>query len=182
MVPAALEEVVTLDAEMRAGAVHASRVEADYILQGANGPLTPEAETYLEDRGRISIPDILANAGGVLGSYLEWVDGLVKMFGYGKIRQYGLVHPVVQGLVTHHYGEGHEDALTAVEEVIYNRAFRFIMRGTAMGSVKLASDRGISLRTAWMAEGIAASAREGRLDDSFGNRVEHLRSHFATSG
>ncbi|BCS99270.1 hypothetical protein DSLASN_49020 [Desulfoluna limicola] len=182
VVPAALEEVVTLDAEMRAGAVHASRVEADYILQGANGPLTPEAETYLEDRGRISIPDILANAGGVLGSYLEWVDGLVKMFGYGKIRQYGLVHPVVQGLVTHHYGEGHGDALNAVDEVIYNRAFRFIMRGTAMGSVKLASARGISLRTAWMAEGIAASAREGRLDDSFGDRVEYLRSHFATSG
>ncbi|VFQ42644.1 Glu/Leu/Phe/Val dehydrogenase [Desulfoluna butyratoxydans] len=181
VVPAALEEVVTLDAEMRTGAVHASRVDADYILQGANGPLTPEAETYLEDRGRISIPDILANAGGVLGSYLEWVDGLIKMFGYGKVRKHGLVHPVVQGLVSRHYDDGAEEELYAVDELIYGRAFRFIMRGTAMGSAKLASERRISLRTAWMAEGIAAAAREGRLDDSFSDRVDHLRRHFASS-
>ncbi|SCX78333.1 Glu/Leu/Phe/Val dehydrogenase dimerization domain-containing protein [Desulfoluna spongiiphila] len=180
VVPAALEEVVTLDAEMRTGAIHASRVEADYILQGANGPLTPEAETYLEDRGRISIPDILANAGGVLGSYLEWVDGLIKMFGYGKVTKYGLVHPVVQGLVRHHCGQGCGEDLHAVDELVYSRAFRFIMRGTAMGSVRLASERRISLRTAWMAEGIAAAAREGRLDDSFGDRVAHLRTHFAS--
>lgn len=182
VVPAALEEVITLDAEMRPGAVHASRVEADYLLQGANGPLTPEAETYLEDRGRISIPDILANAGGVLGSYLEWVDGLVKMFGYRKIRRYGLVHPVVQGLVRHQCGEENEEDLHGVDERVYDRAFRFIMRGTAMASVKLASERGISLRTAWMAEGIAAAAREGRLGEGFGQRVEHLRRHFAAPG
>ena len=178
VVPAALEEVVTLDAEMWSGAVHASKIEADYILQGANGPLTPEAETYLEDRGRISIPDILANAGGVLGSYLEWVDGLVKMFGYGKVQTYGLVHPVVHGLVSRHYGEG--KAQHVVDEEIYSQAFRFIMRGTAMGSIKLASDRRISLRTAWMAEGIAAAAREGRLGHGFSSRVEHLRHHFST--
>lgn len=179
VVPAALEEVVTLDAEMRAGAVHASRVEADYILQGANGPLTPEAETYLEDRGRISIPDIMANCGGVLGSYLEWVDGLVKRFGYAKVRRFGLVHPVVQGLVAHHCGNAPEAELSAVDEALYLRAFRFILRGTAMASVKLAAERRISLRTAWMAEGIAAAAREGRFDDRFGARVESLRGHFA---
>ncbi|WP_300668956.1 Glu/Leu/Phe/Val dehydrogenase dimerization domain-containing protein [Desulfoluna sp.] len=181
VVPAALEEVITLDAEMRSGAVHASRIEADYILQGANGPLTPEAETYLEDRGRISIPDILANAGGVLGSYLEWMDGLIKMFGYGKVNRYGLVHPVVQGLVRHQYGDRSGEDLRAVDESLYDQAFRFIMRGTAMESVKLAAERRISLRTAWMAGGIAAAAREGRLDDRFNTRVEHLRNHFASA-
>ena len=178
ILPAALEEVITLDDEGRG--VHAARVEADYILQGANGPLTPEAETYLEDRGRISIPDILANAGGVLGSYLEWLDGLIQTFGYRKIKKFGLVHPVVQGLVRHHHGEDGAD-LFSVDEVVYNRAFRFIIRGAATSCVKLSSHRRISLRTAWMSIGMAEAAREGRLDGSFEARVDELRRTFGVS-
>ncbi|MCG8472266.1 MAG: hypothetical protein MI742_10455 [Desulfobacterales bacterium] len=178
VVPAALEEVITLDSEGHG--VHASQVEADYILQGANGPLTPDAENYLEDRGRICIPDILANAGGVLGSYLEWLDGLIKTFGYAKLKHFGLVHPVVQGLVVHHHGEALQDDFK-VDEVVYNRAFRFIMRGSVMASMQISSTRRISLRTAWMAQGMGSAAREGRLDGTFEGRVDELRRRFGMS-
>ena len=50
------------------------------IAEGANGPLTREAVTYLENKGVFIIPDILCNAGGVIVSYFEWVQGLAHFF------------------------------------------------------------------------------------------------------
>ncbi len=66
LVPAALENTIT--------AANASRVRAPLIIEGANGPLTTEADDILAERGVTVIPDILANGGGVTVSYFEWVQ------------------------------------------------------------------------------------------------------------
>jgi glutamate dehydrogenase (NAD(P)+) len=66
LLPAALGGVLT--------SANAHDVRAAFIVEGANGPTTPAAERILEDRGIPILPDILANAGGVTASYLEWVQ------------------------------------------------------------------------------------------------------------
>lgn len=68
LVPAALEGAITAE--------NASRIKARLIVEGANGPTTPEADRILADAGITVVPDILANAGGVIVSYLEWVQNL----------------------------------------------------------------------------------------------------------
>jgi len=59
---------------------NADRVRATIVAEGANGPTTPEADQVLRERGVTVIPDILANAGGVVVSYFEWVQGLQYYF------------------------------------------------------------------------------------------------------
>jgi glutamate dehydrogenase (NAD(P)+) len=59
---------------------NADRVRARIIAEGANGPTTPEADQIVNDRGVLVVPDILANAGGVVVSYFEWVQGLQYYF------------------------------------------------------------------------------------------------------
>ncbi len=59
---------------------NADRIKATIVAEGANGPTTPEADVILRDRGVTVIPDILANAGGVVVSYFEWVQGLQYWF------------------------------------------------------------------------------------------------------
>ena len=51
-------------------------VKARFVVEGANGPTTPDADAILEDRGAVVVPDILANSGGVAVSYFEWVQDL----------------------------------------------------------------------------------------------------------
>jgi glutamate dehydrogenase (NAD(P)+) len=72
LAPCALEQVIT--------EVNAAQVRARIICEGANGPLTPSADEILEDKGVMILPDILANAGGVIVSYFEWVQGLQEYF------------------------------------------------------------------------------------------------------
>ncbi|MEM1518683.1 MAG: Glu/Leu/Phe/Val dehydrogenase, partial [Pyrobaculum sp.] len=68
LVPAAIENVIRED--------NVGLVKARLIVEGANGPTTPGAEQILYKRGVVVVPDILANAGGVVMSYLEWVENL----------------------------------------------------------------------------------------------------------
>jgi glutamate dehydrogenase (NAD(P)+) len=72
LAPCALEQVVTAD--------NADKVKARIVAEGANGPVTPEADQILDERGVLVLPDVLANAGGVVVSYFEWVQGLQEYF------------------------------------------------------------------------------------------------------
>jgi glutamate dehydrogenase (NAD(P)+) len=56
------------------------RLKCKIIVEGANGPTSPEADQVLQERGVMVVPDILANAGGVTVSYFEWVQGLMHLF------------------------------------------------------------------------------------------------------
>lgn len=72
LIPAALENQITEE--------NVSQVQAQIIAEAANGPVTLQANQALEARGVTVLPDILANAGGVVVSYLEWVQGLSYVF------------------------------------------------------------------------------------------------------
>ena len=72
LIPAAIEDQITVE--------NADQIRADIIVEGANGPTTFEADVILQERGITIVPDILANAGGVIVSYLEWVQDLQSYF------------------------------------------------------------------------------------------------------
>jgi glutamate dehydrogenase (NAD(P)+) len=72
LIPAALE-----------GQIHdgnAAAVRARLLVEGANGPVTPKADLILSDKGVFVVPDLVANAGGVIVSYFEWVQDLQSFF------------------------------------------------------------------------------------------------------
>jgi glutamate dehydrogenase (NAD(P)+) len=75
LIPAAMEGQIT--------AANAHYIQASMIVEGANGPTTPDADDILADRGILVVPDILANAGGVIVSYFEWVQDL-QAFSWDK--------------------------------------------------------------------------------------------------
>ncbi len=90
------EELLTLDVDVLAPAalegqitkLNAHKVRATIVAEGANGPTTPEADEILQDKGILVIPDIICNAGGVVVSYFEWVQGLQSFFwNEGEVRR-----------------------------------------------------------------------------------------------
>lgn len=72
LIPAALEHQIRAD--------NAPHIQAQIVVEGANGPTTREADSILNDRGITVVPDILSNAGGVVVSYFEWVQDLQCFF------------------------------------------------------------------------------------------------------
>ncbi|NHZ82577.1 hypothetical protein F2P44_25340 [Massilia sp. CCM 8695] len=72
LIPAALEQQITND--------NAGQIRARIILEGANGPATPEAGDILRENGVLVVPDVIANAGGVTVSYVEWVQDFSSFF------------------------------------------------------------------------------------------------------
>jgi glutamate dehydrogenase/leucine dehydrogenase len=66
LIPAALENQITID--------NAPGIKAKVVIEGANGPTTPDAHRHLHERGVFVVPDILANSSGVTTSYFEWVQ------------------------------------------------------------------------------------------------------------
>jgi glutamate dehydrogenase (NAD(P)+) len=92
LAPCALEQAITKE--------NADRVRARIVLEGANGPTTPAADEILEAAGIVVLPDILVNAGGVVVSYFEWVQGLQEYF--WKEEE---VNERLHGLVAKAFGE-----------------------------------------------------------------------------
>jgi len=72
LIPAALAECITQE--------NADGVKAKYIIEGANGPITSEGDKILDSKNIIVVPDILANSGGVVVSYFEWVQDIQAFF------------------------------------------------------------------------------------------------------
>lgn len=72
LIPAAIQQQIT--------AKNMANIKASIIVEGANGPTTIDADNYLTDKGVMIVPDILANAGGVIVSYFEWVQDLQNFF------------------------------------------------------------------------------------------------------
>ena len=72
LVPAALDNQIRED--------NAKNIKAMFIIELANGPITPEADVILENAGVIVVPDVLANAGGVTVSYFEWVQNRSQFY------------------------------------------------------------------------------------------------------
>lgn len=72
LIPAAIQQQITIE--------NADQIKASIVVEGANGPTTREADQILSDKGILVVPDILANAGGVIVSYFEWVQDLQNFF------------------------------------------------------------------------------------------------------
>jgi glutamate dehydrogenase (NAD(P)+) len=72
LVPAALETQIT--------SLNAQRIQARLVVEGANGPTTPQADDILAERNILVVPDVIANAGGVTVSYFEWVQDFSSFF------------------------------------------------------------------------------------------------------
>ena len=72
LIPAAIAAQIT--------GQNADKIKARLIVEGANGPTTPDADHIFADKGTYVVPDILANAGGVVVSYFEWVQDLQNFF------------------------------------------------------------------------------------------------------
>ena len=70
LIPAALENQITME--------NAENIKTKFVVEGANGPTTPDADRILNEKGIIVVPDILANAGGVTVSYFEWVQNIQR--------------------------------------------------------------------------------------------------------
>ncbi len=92
LVLAALENQIT--------AKNAGRIKADIILELANGPVTPEADDKLFSKGKVVMPDVLANAGGVAVSYFEWVQNLHNYYWSEKE-----VHEKLKPLMINNFNE-----------------------------------------------------------------------------
>ena len=114
LIPAALENQITEE--------NVNQVQAQIVAEAANGPVTLEANLSLEARGVTVLPDILANAGGVVVSYLEWVQGLSYVFwdeervnremehlmvqAYRRVIQHSLVRQIPLRLAAYTLGVG----------------------------------------------------------------------------
>jgi len=72
LIPAALEQQITV--------ANAGLIKARMVIEGANGPTTPEADDILQERNILVLPDVIANAGGVTVSYFEWVQDFSSFF------------------------------------------------------------------------------------------------------
>lgn len=117
LIPAALEGVIT--------AGNAGRIKARYILELANGPIVPEADSVLKSRDVTVFPDILANAGGVTVSYFEWVQNRTGL--------YWSLEEVHQRLRERMVGEYHKVEAIAADADLDNRTAAYVLALQRLG-------------------------------------------------
>ncbi len=124
LVPAAIENQITR--------ANASSIRAALVVEGANGPTTPDADAILAQRGVVVVPDILANAGGVTVSYFEWVQDLQSFFWSEReinARLFDIMERAFEG-VTKTAGEQHVDLRTAAYmNAVSKVAAGYVLRG-----------------------------------------------------
>ena len=149
LVPAALENQVTRE--------NAPRIGAKIIAEGANGPVTADADDILRARGVMVLPDTYLNAGGVTVSYFEWLKNLShvrfgrmeKRFEEGAYRK--LLHAVEQ-VTHHHFGDDEVSVFTrgAAEEDLVNSGLEetMVQAYHQIRDIKLRHAEGCDLRTA----------------------------------
>jgi glutamate dehydrogenase (NAD(P)+) len=120
LAPCALEQVINRD--------NADRIKATIVCEGANGPTTLEADQILDDRGVLVLPDVLANAGGVVVSYFEWVQGLQEYFW-----SEGEVNAKLNDIVTRAFHETwrlHEERSLSMRDAAYALAVGRVAEAT----------------------------------------------------
>jgi glutamate dehydrogenase (NAD(P)+) len=120
LAPSALEQVISES--------NADRIKAKLIVEGANGPVTPAADDILQQRGVVVLPDILANAGGVIVSYFEWVQGLQEYFW-----KEDEVNAKMNDIVTRAFNETwatHEQRQTSMRMAAYGHAVKRVAEAT----------------------------------------------------
>jgi len=125
LAPCALEQVI------HAG--NADRVRAGIVCEGANGPTTPAADAILEGNGVLVLPDVLANAGGVVVSYFEWVQGLQEYFW-----KEAEVNQKLQDIVVRAFEETwatHEQRGTSLRTAAYGLAVRRVAEATTIRGI-----------------------------------------------
>jgi len=125
LIPAALENQITED--------NAAQIQAQIVAEAANGPVTLVADQLLQSRGITVLPDILANAGGVVVSYLEWVQGQSYVF-WDEER----VNQEMEGLMVRAYHRVYEES--------QNRGIPLRLAAYTLGVGRVAqalSDRGL---------------------------------------
>ena len=124
LIPAALEAVINCD--------NAEAIQARVVVEAANMPVTHQADMQLRERNIVLVPDILANAGGVLASYYEWVQNLQEFpWEHESVLRRLEQHLLrVYGEVSHHAEEKETDLRTAAYELAIGRVNKAIqLRG-----------------------------------------------------
>lgn len=122
LVPAALENSININ--------NADRIKAKIIIEGANGPTTLEADEILNNKGVVVVPDILANAGGVIVSYFEWVQNLYS--NYWTIEK---VNTSLERILTKAFNDVYD--LAREKNVSYRRSAYLIAVKRVVEAVKL---------------------------------------------
>jgi glutamate dehydrogenase (NAD(P)+) len=125
VVPAALEGQITAEV--------ARRMQCKLIVEGANGPTTPDADSVIEARGILLVPDILANAGGVVVSYFEWVQNLQPYFW-----EEDDINRRLEGLMRRAYDTVHEVAASkrvTMRQAAYSLAVSKVAQATAVRGI-----------------------------------------------
>ena len=126
LVPAAIEDQIT-EANM-------ADIQADAVLEMANGPTTPTADQHLADRGIPVIPDILANAGGVTVSYFEWVQNTTNEYWTEKRVQDKLTSQMRTAFESVADLKQEDDAVDTWREAAYTRAVDAVLQAEAYRS------------------------------------------------
>ncbi|MBC8355794.1 MAG: glutamate dehydrogenase [Planctomycetes bacterium] len=125
LIPAALGGVITSE--------NVDQIKADIILEAANGPINPHADSVLHERGVMILPDILANAGGVTVSYFEWVQNLqYYKWDLNRVRQ-ELDHVLTQAF--EQVWQEANDWQASLRTAAYIIAIRRVHRATVLAGI-----------------------------------------------